>query len=368
MARIRRTIGLMSGTSMDGVDAALIHTDGIEVFAYGATIARPYTDEERSVLRAALVAARCVEDRSARPGALAKAEAIVTNAHAETVEKLLAQTSIEAATIDVIGFHGQTVLHDPAAQLTIQIGDGEKLAARLRIPVVYDFRAADIAAGGEGAPLVCVFHRALAQGAGLRRPVVVINIGGVANATMILDDGSLIACDTGPGNALLDDFIAERMGQPMDRDGAIAGAGQVDEQLLARLLDDPYFDRPAPKSLDRDHFSRSALASLSTENGAATLAAFTADSIAKTVAQFGETPRAAIVCGGGVHNPAILSRLTMRLGCPVKTADKLGWSADFLEAQAFAFLAVRSLEGLPLSFPGTTGVATPMTGGVLTTG
>ena len=368
MARIRRTIGLMSGTSMDGVDAALIHTDGIEVFAYGATMARPYSDEERSILRAALVAARCVEDRAARPGALAKAEAIVTNAHAEAVEKLLAETSIEAATIDVVGFHGQTVLHDPGAQLTIQIGDGEKLAKRLRIPVVYDFRAADVAAGGEGAPLVCVFHRALVQSAGLKRPVAVINIGGVANATMIREDGSLIACDTGPGNALLDDFIAERTGQAMDCDGAIAGAGQVDEQLLARLLDDPYFDRPAPKSLDRDHFSRSALAGLSTEDGAATLAAFTADAIVKSVAQFGEAPRSAVICGGGVHNPTILARLAKGLGCPVKTADKLGWSADFLEAQAFAFLAVRSLEGLPLSFPGTTGVARPTTGGVLTTG
>ena len=355
-------IGLMSGTSMDGVDAAVLVTDGEAIGGYGPTHFRPYTDAERAVLRRAVAEARHLDDRSARPGALAEAERIVTVAHAEAVERLRADHP--ALDPDLIGFHGQTVFHAPEKRLTVQIGDGPALAARLGVPVVHDFRAADVAAGGEGAPFVPAYHRALVKAARLPGDVVVVNIGGVANLTRIGADGSIAAGDTGPGNALLDDFVRERTGAAMDKGGALAASGTVDRSILARLMDDPWFDLAMPKSLDRGAFSADPVKALSTEDGAAPLAAFTAETIGKGVAVAGGADTI-VISGGGAHNPTIVAMIGAVTGVPVLRASDLGWSGDFVEAQAFAYLAARSLAGLPLSFPETTGVPRPMPGGVV---
>jgi len=358
-------VGLMSGTSLDGVDVAVLVTDGETIDDFGPTGFRPYTDPERAQLREALVVASGLNDRAGRPGILADAERVVTLAHAEAVEACLAEHGLPAARIDVVGFHGQTVLHRPDAGMTVQIGDAAMLASRLGIPVVHDFRAADVAAGGQGAPFVPVFHRALVERAGISRPVVVLNVGGVANITFIDDDGALVACDTGPGNALIDDFMLERTGVACDRDGVAAAHGHVDDAALARLLEHPFFIKKPPKSLDRNAFSRRAVSAALTGDGAATLTAFTAAAAARVVPLLPKPPVQWVVCGGGAHNPTMMRLLTQATGAKVLTADKLGWIGDAVEAQAFAYLAVRSIRGLPLTFPGTTGVREPTGGGVL---
>ncbi|MGO9397152.1 MAG: anhydro-N-acetylmuramic acid kinase [Xanthobacteraceae bacterium] len=361
-------IGLMSGTSQDGVDVALIETDGDIITRFGPTAYRSYARPERALIRSATAAAANVTERTARPEIVAKAEAAVNRAHVEAVETFLAANSIQPRDVAVIGFHGQTVLHRPERRLTIQIGDGHVLAARLGIPVVYDFRAADVAAGGEGAPFAPMYHRALARGLGLEPPVAVLNIGGVANVTYI-DGDELIACDTGPGNALLDDFVRLRTGKPLDTDGRIARAGIVDQEAIARLLAHPFFAKPPPKSLDRNDFRSWAGAAFdhrSVEDGAATLTALTAASVARILPLLPRVPKSWIVSGGGARNPTLMRMLVERLApARVQTADDAGWSIDALEAQAFAYLAVRSLRGLPISLPTTTGVPRPLCGGVL---
>jgi anhydro-N-acetylmuramic acid kinase len=360
-----QALGLMSGTSFDGVDVALVTTDGETIAELGPVGYRPYADSERVLLRQALAEAVALRDRTSRPGILAEAEALVTSAHAEAVQNFLREHAIEPGSVGVVGFHGQTVLHRPAERLTVQLGDGATLAARLGILVVYDFRAADVTAGGEGAPFVPVVHRAFVQRSGLDLPALVINLGGVGNLTYVGEGETLIAFDTGPANALLDDFVLRRTGQPFDRDGALAQAGRPDAATLVRFMDHPYFARPAPKSLDRNDFASASVDHLSTEDGAATLVAFTAESIGRGVDLLPSRPRICIAAGGGARNPALLDAIAARLGVPVRSADDIGWSAEALEAQAFAILAVRSLRGLPLSYPGTTGVPEPTTGGVL---
>ncbi len=355
-------LGLMSGTSMDGVDAAVVETDGETIDGYGPRLARPYSEDERAVLRRALNAARGLTDRDARPGVLAVAERIVTDAHGEAVEAL--RRANPGLVIDFVGFHGQTVLHAPERHMTVQIGDGAALARRLGMPVVFDLRAADVAAGGEGAPLVPIYHRALVERAGLGGTVVVVNIGGVANLTRIGGDGTLVAGDTGPGNALLDDFVRWRTGAAMDTEGELAALGTVDAQALRSLMDNPWFDRPLPKSLDRDAFSAEPVESLSDTDGAATLTAFTSGTIVKGIVMAGGAERI-VVCGGGRKNPVLMAMLAAAAGAPVEGAERLGWSPDFIEAEAFAYLAARSVRRLPLTFPGTTGVAGPTTGGRL---
>jgi anhydro-N-acetylmuramic acid kinase len=364
-------IGLMSGTSYDGVDIALINTDGEEVGRIGPTGYRAYSEEERVLLRRAIAAAANVAARDERPAFLAEAEALVTNIHAEAVETFMAANGLPPSAISVVGFHGQTVLHQPERRLTVQLGDGMALAARLGIPVVYDFRAADVAAGGEGAPMVPIFHRAMTRMLDRKQPVAVLNLGGVANLTYVDGDSELIACDTGPGNALIDDFVRLRTGNARDNDGRAAAAGKVDEAAVARVLAHPFFARRPPKSLDRNAFrswvaEEGELASKSTEDGAATLTAITAAAIARAVAVLPRPPASWIVAGGGTRNPTLMRMLEARLApAVIETADAVGWSADALEAQAFAYLAVRSLRGLPISFPATTGVPRPLTGGVL---
>jgi anhydro-N-acetylmuramic acid kinase len=362
-------IGLMSGTSQDGVDIALIDTDGEKISHFGATACRPYTKAERTLLRSATAAAANLTERNARPGVVAAAEDLVNDAHVEVVQSFLDSNGLQPANLAAVGFHGQTLLHRPERRLTVQIGDGRVLAERLGIPVVYDFRAADVAAGGQGAPLAPIFHQALVGGGrGAEPPVAVLNVGGVANVTYT-DGDQLIACDTGPGNALLDDFLRLQTGQPLDVDGRHAAAGRVNADMVARLLQHPFFDLPPPKSLDRNDFRQwagDALDGIDVDDGAATLTALTAVSVAAIVPLLPRAPRTWIVAGGGARNPTLMRMLAEQLApAKVETAHAAGWSVDSLEAQAFAYLAVRSLRGLPITFPSTTGAPHPLSGGVL---
>ncbi len=360
-----KAIGLMSGTSLDGVDVALLETDGESVVRAGPTGYRPYAESERALLRAATAEAAVLTDRTKRPGVLREAEVLVTSAHAEVVETFLTSNKLTSKDIAVIGFHGQTVLHRPQNRLTVQLGDGAALAKRLGIRVVFDFRAADVAAGGQGAPLVPVFHRALAQALDLPRPLAIVNIGGVANVTYLEGDADPVAFDTGPGNAPIDDLVRARTGEGFDRDGKLAARGKVHEELVAKLLANPYFGKRPPKSLDRAQFARLPLDALSTEDAVATATAIVTASIAKAQDHLSKPPANWIVAGGGARNPMLLAMLRKQLPGKVLRADEIGWAVDALEAQAFAYLAVRSLKGLPITFPTTTGVPKPMTGGVL---
>lgn len=360
-----KAIGLMSGTSLDGVDVALIDTDGERIGAFGATDYRRYSDSERGLLRQALADAVSLSDRDERPGALADAEQLITEVHAEAVKVFLQTNGLTESDIDVVGFHGQTVLHRPEQKLTVQIGDGKALAKALGLDVVFDLRADDVAAGGQGAPLVPIYHRALVQMQRRAEPTVVVNIGGVANITYI-DNETLIACDTGPGNALLDDFMLRMTSEAVDRDGGMAAKGRVDEAWIARAMQLPFFSQPAPKSLDRNDFAAIKLDGMTTEDGAATLTAFTATSIAHTASQLPTRPATWIVVGGGANNPTLVRMLSDRLApAQVLRGSDLGWSGDAIEAQAFAYMAVRSLKGLPLTYPGTTGISEPLSGGIL---
>ncbi len=363
-----RAIGLMSGTSMDGVDVAMIETDGQERVTLGRTGFFPYREADRALLRRAIAEAAKLTYRYARPGAVGQADAMITLRHAEAVKAFLAAESLRPDCVDLVGFHGQTVVHRPEYRLTIQIGDGEALAERLGIAVVHDFRAQDVAQGGQGAPLVAVFHRALAAMAGFAGPVAFINIGGVANLTYVAPREDPLAFDTGPGNALVDDLMFARRGLPFDRDGAAAASGREDPAIVERLLDHPYFSAPPPKSLDRSSFTGADVESLTTEDAAATLTAFTAASIARAFAHLPQSPARAIVCGGGVRNKTMMRELSHRLPCPAVAAEAFGWSSDTIEAQAFAYLAVRCQKNLPITFPSTTGAKAPLTGGRISLG
>ncbi len=354
-------LGLMSGTSVDGVDAALLVTDGESVSAFGPRRTFPYAAATRARIRAAFGR----DDREA-PEVRAVAEEI-THLHADAVAALLAEAGAEWASPELIGFHGQTILHAPERGVTVQIGDGALLARLTGVPVVADFRSADVAAGGQGAPLVPVFHRALVRGwAG--RPegwVAVLNLGGVANLTAIAPGGAMIACDTGPGNALIDDWVARHGAGDCDRDGRLALAGRADDAWIAQAMGARFFLTPPPKSLDRDAFAPIAPGAMSLQDGAATLAGFTVKAVAVAAEQLPERPSAWVVTGGGRHNPALMRGLAAALGVPVLKAEDVGWDGDALEAQAFAYLAARSARGLPQSFPGTTGVRQPLPGGAM---
>jgi len=362
---VLKAIGTMSGTSMDGVDVALIETDGERIVSLGPSGYRPYTDAERATLRQALRDAVHVTARDQRPGALAAAERLVTDAHRDAVKRFVAEHGLAANEIAAVAFHGQTVLHRPADRLTVQIGDGAALARSLAMPVVCDLRGADVAAGGQGAPLVPVYHRALVRALDREGPVVVVNIGGVGNITYV-DGDTLIACDTGPGNALLDDFMLRMTGSGVDRDGATAARGKVDAAWITGVLAQPFFAKAPPKSLDRNDFAHLNPPTMAVEDSAATLTALTATSIAHIAARLPRPPKSWIVAGGGANNPTMMRMLAERVGpARVERAADLGWQGDAIEAQAFGFLAIRSLKGLPLTFPSTTGVPAPLTGGVL---
>ncbi len=353
----------MSGTSLDGVDAALIETDGEALVRPVAFVGTDYDDGQRAVLAEATRVALTLAAPEMLP-AIAAAERVLTEAHAAAVRALLAQAGVEPDAVDVIGFHGQTVAHRPDRGWTWQIGDAARLAALTGIRVVSDFRAADVMAGGQGAPLLPVYHAALA--AGLDKPVAVLNLGGVANITFIGARGELIAFDTGPANGLVDSWMETTTGARFDRDGALAAAGRVDAAVLDAMLDHPFFDLSPPKSLDRGDFTIQPARGLSPKDGAATLTAFTAATVAQAMRHLPERPRRLLVAGGGRRNPTMLRMIAAATGLTPEPTDALGWNGDAMEAEGFAYMAVRSLKGLPISFPGTTGVARPLTAGVLT--
>lgn len=347
------SIGLMSGTSLDGVDAALIETNGVDQAVPLAFLGVPYETEFRERLRACLGARADVTE----------VERDLTRYHADAVSRLLAVAGVAAADVGVVGFHGQTILHAPEQRRTVQIGDGSLLARSVGIPVVTEFRIADVAAGGQGAPFAPLFHDALAGD--LERPAAILNVGGVANVTWLGRDGRIIACDTGPGNAMIDDWVLRSTGRPYDEDGRLAAAGRIHDDVLRVLLDNPFFGLPAPKSLDRDAFDADPVVGLSVADGAATLTAFTAAAVAKAVDILPEPPLRWFVTGGGRRNATLMRLLGDTLARPVEPVEAIGWDGDALEAQAFAYLAVRSIVGLPLSLPTTTGVPQPMPGGRL---
>jgi anhydro-N-acetylmuramic acid kinase len=350
-------VGLMSGTSLDGVDAAVIETDGQRLGARGAALTLPYDNALRHDLRALLDRAPTLD---ANDPALRDAEARLTDRHAEAVRAVL-----DGGSADLVGFHGQTILHQPDRRRTWQIGDAARLARAIGLKVACDFRLADVAAGGQGAPLAPLFHQALA--ADLPKPLCVLNLGGVGNLTFLGEAGEVIAFDTGPGNGPLDDFVASRTGAAFDRDGALAISGRADPAVLARLMASPFFALAPPKSLDRLDFTKnlaaSGLKNLSDADGAATLVAFTAHSAAAALPHLPAAPCRWLVTGGGRHNFSIMAGLRRALGAPVDPVESAGWDGDAIEAQAFGYLAARVTRGLALSLPATTGVPRPMPGG-----
>jgi anhydro-N-acetylmuramic acid kinase len=351
-----RALGLMSGTSVDGVDVAMIESDGEVIEAFGPSLTMPYPDEVRRAIRAAFGHEQPNE-------ATREADRLVTAMHIAAVKRWSAEHDMPVADIDVVGFHGQTITHKPEKHFTWQVGDGAALAEALGVRVVNDLRIADVKAGGQGAPLVPVYHAALASA--LSKPLAVVNIGGVANVTWIGSDSSLLAFDTGPGNGPIDDWCARRAGQRFDHDGALAASGKVDRARLERFSEHRYFAKRPPKSLDRGDFSDSWAEGLSASDGAATLTRGTARAIALAARHFPRPAALWVIAGGGVRNPTLLRAIAEETRGKVLTAADLGWDGDALEAQAFAFLAVRSLRGLPITFPGTTGVPRPLTGGRL---
>ena len=357
--QLKIAVGLMSGTSLDGIDAALIETDGEGHVRPIAFRYEPWSEPARATLRQAAERALLLDRPRPTPETDA-AEALVTRAHILAVRKLLVDHDV---TPDVIGFHGQTIAHRPDRGWTWQIGDGAAMARALGIAVVNDFRSADVAAGGQGAPLLPVYHRALAEG--LERPLVILNLGGVGNITAISAQGELIAFDTGPANGLVDDWMLRHTGHGFDEGGAFAATGQVDQQVLAAMLDHPFFSMPAPKSLDRADFTIAPVAGLESADGAATLTAFTAHAVAAGLALLPERPRRLLVAGGGRHNRTMMAMLEQACGVRPEPIDLLGGNGDATEAEGFAYMAVRQLHGLPISFPGTTGAPAPLRGGVV---
>jgi anhydro-N-acetylmuramic acid kinase len=358
-----RTIGLMSGTSLDGVDAAWVETDGEVIGRLGPVLTLPYAPALRRDLRDLLDRA---PELAPDDPFLASCVARLTERHIEAVRAI-------GWPADLVGFHGQTILHRPhrpgsnAAGLTWQVGDAPRLARETGITVAHDFRSADVAAGGQGAPLVPVVHAAMA--ARLPKPLAILNLGGVGNVTWIGADGLLLAFDTGPANGPLDDWARRSTGEPYDRDGRLALAGQADGGVLAPLMTHPWLAEPPPKSLDRLDFDRAlkeaGAGALSPEDGAATLVAFCAICVAAAARHFPAPPLQWLVAGGGRRNPAMIRALGAALAEPVRAVEVAGWNGDALEAQAFGVLAARVWRGLPLTFPGTTGAPGPWPGGRL---
>jgi anhydro-N-acetylmuramic acid kinase len=353
-----RALGAMSGTSLDGVDAAVIETDGETVWGFGETAYRAYSSGERDVLRAAL-------GRWEGPEVAAAAE-VVLAAHAEVLE------GFEA--VDLVGFHGQTLAHDPRGRGTLQVGDGAALARALGRTVVWDFRTADVRLGGEGAPLAPFYHFALARMIGAGAPVAFLNLGGVGNISWVdpsrarpEEEGAIVAFDTGPANAPVDDLVFRRRGMARDEDGALAAAGEVDAGIVARFVEDPWFRRMPPKSLDRDawRWVSEAVEGLSDTDAAATLTACAAAGVMQAMEHCPVLPERLLVTGGGRLNPTLMAMIAAAVDCPVDPVEAVGLDGDMLEAQAFGFLAVRVARGLPTSCPGTTGVRAAVGGGTI---
>lgn len=362
-----RVLGFMTGTSLDAVDMAVIETDGHDILAFGPAGEMKLDAETRAVVEEAIDDAFDWERDEEEPDSFEDARMAVADAHLAAALGFMAVNGVKASALNLVGVHGQTVLHEaPTPELpgrTVQLIDAVSVAEGLGVPVAYDFRSNDVAAGGQGAPLAPVYHAALVRRAGMTGPVAVLNLGGVGNITLIRADGGLEAFDTGPANGMVDLLVQSRMKKRMDEGGRLAAAGAVDQVVLDAYLAHPYFAATGPKSLDRFDFSLDSVATLSLEDAAATLTAFAAQAVALGVARCSEQPKEIVVCGGGRHNPVLLAAIRQRVGVPVSTAEDKGWRGDAIEAEAFAFLAARCRLGLPISFPGTTGVAAPMTGG-----
>jgi anhydro-N-acetylmuramic acid kinase len=362
-----RVLGFMTGTSLDAVDMAVLETDGETIQAFGPAGERKLTEETREIMLAATYEALRWARGAPEPAIFAEAARAGAEEHFAAAAEFLAANGLTWSDFDLIGMHGQTVLHErPRAGgvgRTVQLGDAALLARKTGVPVAFDFRSADVAAGGEGAPLAPVYHLARARASGLEPPLAVLNIGGVANVTFIGGDGEIAAFDTGPGNGMLDMLVQDRSGARFDEEGRLAASGRVHEDVLQGLLAHAYFRMQPPKSLDRYDFPLQPLAGLSLQDGAATLVAFTAEAVRLGCELMGETPREVIVGGGGRRNPEIMRALAQRLPCRVSDADAHGWRGDAIEAEAFAYLAARTLRGLPISFPKTTAVPRAMTGG-----
>jgi anhydro-N-acetylmuramic acid kinase len=363
-------VGLMTGTVLDGnIDVALLKTDGERVETFGAYTLAPYPAEIRALLEEALAQARVWNFEGPDPAIFAQAEEALTRAQSQAVRELVEGYGLTMADIGIVGFHGQTVLHRARTEKrlgdTRQLGDGELMASILGTKVAYDFRTADVRAGGQGAPLAAAYHTALLRGADMVGDTAILNLGGVANITWWDGKEMVIAFDTGPANAPLNDFIKARGLGEMDRDGALGASGTVDEERLAKLLQHPYLSTAYPKSLDRFDFTAAMADGLNTADSAATLSAFTASAVGKALDLLPHRPKRLIVSGGGRHNPTIMKMLESRAGVQAVSADTLGWRGDAVEAECFAFLAVRVLRSLPISFPTTTGVPQPMLGGKL---
>lgn len=354
-APVLRAVGLMSGTSMDGIDVALVETDGETFCRPLAARTFAYDDAFRNRL-AALVRARTPPPERVRP-----VERELTERHAHAVRALLSGLPAEQRRVDLVGFHGHTLRHRPERGETVQVGDGRLLAERLGVPVVFDFRSEDVRRGGQGAPLVPVHHALILRG--VPKPAAVLNLGGIANVTLVPEEGPPVACDVAPCNALFDDWMRAMTGRAFDEDGALTLRGRPDADRIARILDHPFFDRPPPKSLDRLDFSIDRLEGLSVEDGLATAAGLVAEALARLLPLLPAVPRILFLAGGGRRNRGLVAALRARLPCPVEPVEALGRDGDALEAEAFAVLAVRVLRGLPVSFPTTTGVREPTVGG-----
>ena len=363
-----RAIGLMTGTVLDGnIDIAMLETDGERIESFGAWTLAPYPPGLRDLLARTVDAARHWNFEGPDPALFAEAEDALTRAQSRAVITFLADNGLKPDDIGVIGFHGQTVLHraprDGRHGDTRQLGDGALMARLTGIDVVHDLRTADVRAGGQGAPLAASYHAALLAGLAEPAGTAVLNLGGVANVTWRGRDGRLVACDTGPANAPINDWVERATGAPMDHDGALARSGTVDEARLERLLSHDWLFAPPPKSLDRNDFTWKMAEGLSLADGAATLTAFTAGAVGRALDLLPERPTRLILCGGGRRNPALVEALRVRAGVEAALAEDVGWRGDAVEAELFAFLAVRALRSLPISFPTTTGVPAPMTGG-----
>lgn len=359
-------MGYMSGTSLDGVDVALIETDGERIDGFGPGLLVPYSDAERAMMEHATRAALEWNGFGPAPAVFEDAADVIDAAHLRAGRQAIEQAGRMP---DLIGFHGQTLLHRPERQLSVQIGNPQNLADGLGISVVAAMRQDDLLAGGQGAPLVPAYHAALVARLGLEGPVAFLNLGGVANLTWVAAEAArggedLVAFDTGPANGLIDQVVQAHGAGRYDDGGRFAAAGRVDEAVLAELLSHGHFRGQGPRSLDRYDFPLDWADACSLEDAAATLTAFTAESVALAARSLPAAPRLWIVCGGGCHNPVLMQALRDRLGI-CRTADEMGLRSDFVEAEAMAFLAARSLRGLPLTYPGTTGVAAPLTGGTL---
>ena len=365
-------IGLMSGTSMDGIDLAMLRTDGENVVERGPSLFVPYEAAFRRRIVAGLEDAKVIVRRDERPGDLAALERDITGRHADAVDFFLRNGARNWGKPELIGFHGQTVLHRPHLGLTVQIGDGGWLSQLTGVPVVHDMRANDMVFGGQGAPLVPAYHAALARSLPAEfsgsHPVVFVNIGGISNITFVPAEGDPIAFDTGPGNTLIDQWVSREGGVPYDAGGAIASEGGVMRRVVDDYLDNPFFEKSGPKSLDRNDFTLSKAEGLELSDGARTLAAVSAEAILKSAGHMPEKPKLWIVCGGGRKNPHIVGDLregAERAGAEVALAEDVGLDGDATEAEAWAYLAVRALKGLPLTFPTTTGCREAVSGGVI---